>query len=162
MNTNDRKRMPEPTHVNTEGLKPQQSAGVDPIEAIFGVPISTYTRKQAIEDGVLVDVSGMARETGFRIPVAMTIAAWEDCVAWTDADSRRQTHQDQSGRLGDVLWMAWLAARNAPGRAACVFTLHRVPRGGRGYKPRAVLLKLVCGPGDEGEPVATIMLPDED
>ena len=34
--------------------------------------ISCYTRKQAIEDGVLVDVSQTARECGFRHPVAVT------------------------------------------------------------------------------------------
>lgn len=29
-------------------------------------------------------------------------------------------------------------------------------------KPSRVRLKAVCGPGDDGEPVLTIMLPDED
>ena len=33
--------------------------------------IFTYTRKQAIEDGVLIDVSEMAMEAGFRYPVAV-------------------------------------------------------------------------------------------
>jgi len=33
--------------------------------------IHTYTRAQAIEDGVLIDVSEMAREAGFRWPVAV-------------------------------------------------------------------------------------------
>jgi len=70
---------------------------------IFGEPISIYTRRQALDDGVLVDVSEMAREAGFRFPVALTRAAWEDCVSWSDADSKRQTHQDEAGRLWDVL-----------------------------------------------------------
>lgn len=35
-----------------------------------------YTRKQAIEDGVLVDISRWAAETGFAIPVACTHAVW--------------------------------------------------------------------------------------
>jgi len=65
----------------------------------FGEVISTYTRARALEDGVLVDVRAMAKEAGFRFPVAMTAAAWDDCVAWTDADSDRQVHQDQAGRL---------------------------------------------------------------
>jgi len=63
---------------------------------LFGEPISTYTRRQALDDGVLVDVSEMAREAGFRFPVAVTHAAWEDCVSWGDADSRRQTYQGSS------------------------------------------------------------------
>ena len=31
--------------------------------------IHSYSQKQAIEDGVLVDVSDMARELGFRFPL---------------------------------------------------------------------------------------------
>jgi len=34
--------------------------------------IFSYTRAQAIEDGVLVDVSELAREASFRYPVAVT------------------------------------------------------------------------------------------
>lgn len=67
---------------------------------IFGEPIHTYTRAQAIEDGALVDVSETATEAGFRVPVALTHAAWGDCVEWTETDSRRQTYQDEVGRLG--------------------------------------------------------------
>ena len=130
------------------------------IDPIFGAPIHSYSRAQAIEDGVLVDVSDTAREAGFRFPVVLTRAAWEDCVAWTDADSHRQTCQDEAGRLWDVLWMARLAAQYKG--ISTYYCLDRVPRGGRGVRPRTVTLKLVCGPGDDGEPVITIMLPRED
>ena len=34
--------------------------------------IHSYSRQQAIEDGVLVDVTATAREAGFRYPVALT------------------------------------------------------------------------------------------
>ena len=34
--------------------------------------ISTYTRKQAIEDGVLIDISTAARESGFKLPTVVT------------------------------------------------------------------------------------------
>jgi len=122
--------------------------------------ISAYTRAQAIEDGMLVDVTETAREAGFRYPVAMTSAAWSDCVAWTDEDTQRQAPQDESGRLWDVLWMAKLAARR--GGTEILYSLHRIPRGGRGQKPKLTQLKMVCGPGDTPEPVITIMLPDED
>ncbi len=36
---------------------------------IFGGPIHTYGRAEAIEDGILVDVTETAREAGFSIPV---------------------------------------------------------------------------------------------
>ena len=123
--------------------------------------ISSYTRAQAIEDGMLVDVTATAKEAGFVYPVAMTAAAWADCVAWTDEDTKRQAPQDEFGRLWDVLWMAKMAARSGGG-TEILYTLYRVPRGGKAQKPRLIHLKLVCGPGDTPEPVITIMLPDED
>ncbi len=134
---------------------------VETMAEIFGEAISTYTRAQAIEDGVLVDVTETAREVGFRFPVAMTRAAWEDCVTWSEADNKRQTYQDEAGRLWDVLWMASVAARRNSG-SEVRFQLYRVPRGGRGVRPRLVTLQMLCGPGDEGEPVITIGLPGED
>lgn len=129
---------------------------------IYGDPIYTYTRAQAIEDGHLVDVTEKAKEAGFRVPAALTRAAWADCVEWDERDSRRQTHQDKAGRLWDVLWMALVAAKRAPGRQSLAFQLYRVPRGGRSMRPR--LTRLVChiGSGDDGEPVVTIMMPGED
>lgn len=75
-------------------------------ESFFGKVISTYTRAQAIEDGVLVAPGSMDKEAGFKWPVALTADAWADCVAWTDDDSQKQVYQDQSGRLWDVVYSA--------------------------------------------------------
>ena len=50
------------------------------LQDVFGEVISAYTRAQAIEDGILVDVSETAREAGIRYPVALTRAVWESCV----------------------------------------------------------------------------------
>lgn len=129
---------------------------------LFGEPIHSYTRVQAIEDGQLVDVSEMAQEAGFMCVVALTASAWADCVAWTGADTKRQAVQDEQGRLWDVLNMAMHAARSATGANSVFFCLYRVPRGGRGLKPKLAKLKMTVGGGDEGEMVITIMLPDED
>jgi hypothetical protein len=129
----------------------------------FGEVISVYTRAQALADGVLIDAGPMAREVGFRWPVAITAGAWADCVTWDAADSERQTPQDQSGRLWDVLFMAAYAARaNAKGGSELSFELYRVPRDGQATESELTTLKLVVGPGDEGEPVTTIMRPNED
>jgi len=54
--------------------------------------IHSYTRAEALADGTLIDVSETAREAGFRVPVALTRAAWFDCVAWTAEDSQRVVH----------------------------------------------------------------------
>ena len=129
----------------------------------FGEVISVYTRAQALADGVLIDAGSMAREAGFRWPTAITAGAWADCVAWDDADSEGQTHQDQSGRLWDVLFMAAYAARaNGNAGPELLFELYRVPRDGCSTEAVPCQLKLVAGPGDQGEPVITILLPRED
>lgn len=129
---------------------------------IFGEVIYSYTRKQAIEDGHLLCVTEVAKEVGFRIPVAVTRAVWADCVEWDEADCRRQTYQDEAGRLWDVLWMVMNAARRGSGAKSLVFQLYRVPRGGRGVRPRLVKLVAHIGSGEDGDPVITISLPGED
>ncbi len=133
------------------------------LEDIFGPVISCYSRAQAIEDGVLVDVTDVAHEAGFKWPVAITLAAWCDCVAWTERDNRFQVQQDESGRLWDVLFMAFYAIRSTtdPGDRL-LFSLYRVPRDGHSIKAEEVRLKLMVGPGDAGESVVTVMLPTED
>ena len=133
------------------------------LEDIFGPVVASYSRVQAIEDGILIDVTAMAREAGFKWPVALTHAAWCNCVAWTERDNRFQVQQDESGRLWDVLFMAFYAIRTAavPGDRL-VFSLYRVPKDGHSTEAEEVSLKLMVGPGDAGEPVVTIMQPNED
>lgn len=133
------------------------------LEDVFGPVVASYSRAQAIEDGVLIDVTAMAREAGFKWPVALTHTAWCDCVCWTERNNRFQVHQDESGRLWDVLFMAFYAIRTAtaPGDRL-LFSLYRVPKDGHSTEAGEVSLKLMVGPGDAGEPVVTIMLPSED
>lgn len=132
-------------------------------ESIFGDVISTYTRAQALEDGVLIDPGTMAAEAGFRWPVAITADAWADCVAWSEDDSAKQIHQDLTGRLWDVLFMASHAVRTSKESGdRILFQLFRVPRDGHTTKAELVTLRMIVGPGDSGEPVVTILLPHED
>lgn len=133
------------------------------MDDIFGEVISSYSRSQAIDDGVLIDVTTTAKEANFKIPVAMTSAAWVDCVEWPeDLNDSRGTCQDQNGRLWDVLWMAFLAARSAsPGTSSIPYKISRVPRDGVSTQSEDVSLVLRIGGGDSGEPVMTIMQPGE-
>ncbi|MCI0689216.1 MAG: hypothetical protein L0Y54_18585 [Sporichthyaceae bacterium] len=127
--------------------------------------IHTYTRAQALADGVLIAADpAMVRDARLRYPVALTAAAWADCVAWTDADNdRKDTCQDEAARLWDVLWMTRHAiSRHVGHTQRQPVQLERVPRRGPGVLPRTVTLHVVIGPGDHAEPVLTIMLPDED
>lgn len=129
----------------------------------FGPVISTYSRKQAIDDGFLIDVSTMSQEAGFKWPVALTNAAWQDCVAWSDDDDEKQTCQDESGRLWDVLFMAFHAIKAATQAGdRLLFKLYRVPHDGKSMEASLSTLRLIVGSGDQGEPVITILRPNED
>jgi hypothetical protein len=132
------------------------------IKDYFGDAISIYTRAQAIEDGQLIDVSETAQEAGFTLPVAMTATVWADCVGWAENDIEKQTYQDESGRLWDILFMASHAIRASKDSGArLLYQLYRVPRDGRSTKAELTTLKLIIGPGDTPEPVITILLPNE-
>lgn len=124
----------------------------------FGEPIHVYTRAQAIADGVLVDVTTLAKEAGFVWPVALTAAAHEDCVRWTG-----DTMQDETGRLWDVLFVgAWAIKAAKEGGSRLAYEIHRVPNNGnRWATAKPVELVLVVGPGDTPEPVITIKLASE-
>ena len=119
--------------------------------------IDIYTRAQAIEDGVLVEVSEIAREAGFKWPVAITAGLW---VLINDIPPNLQGIQDIEGRLWDVVWMANWAVRRGEGTET-FYTL-RMDHNANGRRYKNVRLKLVSGPGDDFEPVITIMLPNED
>ena len=114
-----------------------------------------YTRQDALDDGVLVDVTAMAKEAGIVIPTALTAAVWGRCVGVPDGVEM----QDEQGRLWDVLWMFRMAGRNVKGNAVR-FGVH-VRNDDEEGEPPLVSLLAVCGPGDSGEPVITIMMPDE-
>jgi len=139
------------------------SSNEQSVESLFGDVIFTYTRSQAIEDGVLIDAGPMVEEVGFKYSVAITSGAWSDCVAWSEDDNQKQVYQNQSGRLWDLLYMAAHAVRASTSISnQILYQLYRVPRDGKVVKAKLVTLKLIIGPGDQGEPVNTIMLPDED
>lgn len=129
---------------------------------IFGETIYAYTRAQAIADGELADVTEAAQEARFRIPVALTRDTWLACVEWTDDDTIRQTYQDESGRLWDVIWMLYMACLSNRKESCILYWLYVVPRDGKSSRPVKIQLKAVIGGGDNGEAVITIMLPDED
>lgn len=117
--------------------------------------IFSYTRKQAIEDGVLIDVTHMAKEAGIKYPTAITAILWETYIVPTE--EVKNNGQSIDGRLWDALWMFRNAAKKEPGDTL-LFKLYFTIAG----QQELVTLKAICGPGDEGEPVITIMLPDED
>jgi hypothetical protein len=120
--------------------------------------IHVYSRANALRDGVLIDVSQTAREAGFKYPVALTAAAWAKCVAVPPGVAC----QDEAGRRWDIVWLLACAIRGSDGGAREVrFGVH-VRNDNREGTPPLVRLKAICGPGDDGEPVSTVMMPEED
>ena len=66
--------------------------------------------------------------------------------------------QDEQGRLWDVLNMLRFAIKQGSHGSEVTFTVLVNNEG----EPKPVELKSLCGPGDNAEPVITIMLPRED
>jgi hypothetical protein len=130
-----------------------QSNKTDGSESLFGEIIFSYTRAQAIADRVLIDVTPTALETGFRFPTAVT----GDLMAAIETIPQQYSHEDIEGRLGDLLWMASLAARRAkPGCSRIAFEVILHLEGTRGQYQTLIL---DIGPGDTPNPVITIGFP---
>jgi hypothetical protein len=68
--------------------------------------------------------------------------------------------QDEAGRLWDVVWMLRCAIASALAGSVVPFALH-VRNDNRDRTPPLVRLKARCGPRDQGEPVITVLMPDE-
>lgn len=54
---------------------------------LFGALIYAYTRADALRDGQLVELPD-AMAMGFRVPVAITSAAYTECIAWPHPDPK--------------------------------------------------------------------------
>ncbi len=72
------------------------------------VVVSRYTREQAIEDGMLADVTAQARETGILLPTVIT----DHLHNVLEEIPPESVGQDYRGRLHDVLWMTFLKLKS--------------------------------------------------
>lgn len=145
---------------------PQSAVTEDQTQAmgeVFGEVISSYSRAQAIEDGMLVDLSGAEaiREDvaevcrqHYKWPVACTAAVFDVMCA---AVLNTRWCNDYPGIVHDMLWMS-KANKRQLSESAVLFRMIIQGAGRQKYHT----FKLVVGPGDQGEPVITIMMPGED
>jgi len=119
--------------------------------------VYSYTRAQAIADGVLVDVTAQAKQIGFRLHTVVTATLFNEYVeppAGLEGEG-----QSTAGRLHDVMVLALFAARRAANTDRVTFKVDFLMEPGR---KETVEVIAVIGPGDLGEPVLTIMLPEDD
>jgi hypothetical protein len=124
----------------------------------FGEAIFSYTRSQALADGVQVEVTKTAQEAGIRFPVFLTRAVYDAYVTVPPDVSC----QDEAGRLWDILTMTRFAIiRSQPGCDRLPVALY-VRNDDR--RPHLVRLTAVCGPLDidDPQPAITLMMLGED
>ena len=123
----------------------------------FADVIYTYTRSQAVADGLQIDVTKTAQEAGIRFPVFLTRSVYDLYVTVPPG----VTGQDVAGRLWDIVWMLRVAIQVArTGIKRIPVTLY--VRDNHGL--RLVRLTATCGPLDLDDPqhAITVMLPEED
>jgi hypothetical protein len=144
--------------------------GEDPApseDPIFGKVIYSYSRAEAIADGVLIDLGTFSfrpgktvlQEVGIKFPVAITAAAYAKAIG--GVDEPLPPCQDLSGRMFDVVNMlSWAIRRSAGGdrlqyRVSVINWVYRQGARIEATKRENVVLKAICGPGDDAEPVIT-------
>ena len=111
--------------------------------------IYSYTRAQALADGVLIDLTERARQCGIRYPTACTAGLWARIQAIPEQD-RDLREVAEAVRISAVLSAMLEAIRQARGTDRVTFSA------------LGAALWAQCGPGDTAAPVITIMRQGED
>jgi hypothetical protein len=128
-------------------------------ESVFGDVISTYTRQQAIEDGVLIDMMqgelGQVSRLHYKYPIVCTMGVF---ALIRRAVEHPDWENDYCGVLHDILTMSKSTYAKKLDRSTVLFEVRITGTGCKCVHS----LRLVVGPGDDMEPVITIMLPNED
>lgn len=119
--------------------------------------ISVYTRENALEDGVLHDVSNTAKEAGFKFSVAVT----SEVMELIKNIPKKYSFQSVDGRLYDLLCIASIAARGS-NSSEIRYKLELPHLNMKNRIVKTAHFKATIGSGDNHEPVITIMLPYQD
>ena len=101
------------------------------------VVLVPFTRQDAIKNGFLVDVTDTAREVGIKYPVTIEKIVWDRYI------------NGNNQLLHEVLWIF---------RLKSMYEANSLMRFVASINGELVSLWAVCGPGDNMEPVVTIML----
>jgi len=124
--------------------------------------IYTYSHQQAVEDGMLIDVTHVARVMGFDVPVFVTNTIWVEAIC----------PDGENGGNRVALFLAYVKGilRNLHEEDALEDNLIELPmslpmvgvhviRDGKEVEPEERTLWLHLGANDEGEPIFKIMFP---
>jgi hypothetical protein len=120
--------------------------------------VYSYSREQALADGVLVDVTEAAKSVGFKVHTAVSGTLYHGYVV----PPAGVTGEGQSvtGRLHDLLFLVLCSAKKSnPGADRDTVRIAFLMEPGR---TETVDVIAHIGPGDHGEPVLTLMLPEDD
>ena len=133
--------------------------------------IASYTRAEAVADGIQVQIpSEITKEAGIIFPVFFTRGVYDKYVKVP----KGMNHQNEEGRLWDILFMFALKARKLNSDELNFQFCCQLPDEGNWTKHekicegnrllREVTLKAVIGPLDlnSPNPAITILFPDED
>jgi hypothetical protein len=111
------------------------------------------SRKNALEEGFLVDVSALSNKI-FQAPVAITREVWELCVSVNQTENRFK----QQAILISILCQAKVAIKRAQSHATEVsFDMKWFPRSIRAHLDK-LSLWIAISTDEQNEPVLTLML----
>jgi hypothetical protein len=146
---------PEPVipNPNPASAQPPQPEADEPV-------VYCYSRKNAIADGVQVEVSSLAKEAGFKFPVFVTQSVWQAYVRVPEGVSG----QDETGRLWDLLSLLRYAIRRSPTEQIGYLEFRLFVRNADDQPAREVTLVAECDAldFDDPRPAMTISMPGED
>lgn len=114
------------------------------------------TRQEAIQAGVLIDVSADAQKLGMSFPITITKPLWEIGIA----PDQTLSEESKSERLRDVL-MAFrlrLASQASLSPLIDFPAMLALPPGG---VPQPVPLFALIQPGEQNQAMVTLLLPNE-
>jgi hypothetical protein len=120
-------------------------------EEIFGEAISVYTRDQAHEDGILVDLSKLEGAKLFKHPVSFTSNLYNRLMK---GEGTKPNVLD--ARVWDVCWMSIMAVKAQGRDSGTEDVFFKVIVG-----KETLALWANCGPADDGSPCITIGFPED-
>jgi hypothetical protein len=121
------------------------------------VPDFLLSRQQATEEGLLVDLTPWTRTLGFRFPVACSAEVWNQLLP--DREIGQAIHRDHQ-RIRMMLKMLRSKIRSLS-RSAVHDRINFYLLFGSSEPPQRIKLTAFCGPGDNGEPVLTVLPCDQ-